>query len=387
MDFFIAATSQIIEEPTTSSLPPTSTVPPMSPSSTNLPNQSLLGFIQNVSPTKVSRKGSEYFSFQLQQRNAVIKAISFSPRKHKAIVERKAESGTPCKISKFSIHASEANVIWVNPNTQINDALETAVDFSKETMTAEQASLCTTRDVEELQIYQSISIKGFVLFGDRQPEKIPTKKDLTKREGCLVDEAGSVLITLWNEQIELIAEGFYEVQNIRLRQYFGEKYLSASTDTIFNKIADNPPKTIPQQHIREALDKLRLDEISCLDINSADIQIFYTCVNCAKKVLFHQESMLRCANCQSRFLISKSKKTTAVRVSLKDHEDGLTWYTLFTPMLEDIIHHYNEKHEKQEALDQIDDDKLCNIVLELQGLKLKLNSTRNVIGVDFDIEN
>ena len=231
MDFFIAATSQIIEEPTTSSLPPTSTVPPMSPSSTNLPNQSstvppmspsstnlpnqsLLGFIQNVSPTKVSRKGSEYFSFQLQQRNAVIKAISFSPRKHKAIVERKAESGTPCKISKFSIHASEANVIWVNPNTQINDALETAVDFSKETMTAEQASLCTTRDVEELQIYQSISIKGFVLFGDRQPEKIPTKKDLTKREGCLVDEAGSVLITLWNEQIELIAEGFYEVQNI-----------------------------------------------------------------------------------------------------------------------------------------------------------------------------
>ena len=78
---------------------------------------------------KVSAKGSEYFSFTIQEKENKIKALCFSPIKHKSSVESKAESGTQCKLTKFSVHTTEEDVMWVNAATQINDPLEAKGDF------------------------------------------------------------------------------------------------------------------------------------------------------------------------------------------------------------------------------------------------------------------
>ena len=78
---------------------------------------------------KKVQKGSDYFSFTVQEKEKKIKAWCFSPRKHKTNVETKAEGGTPCKLTKFTYHATEENVIWVNAATQINHALEADVDI------------------------------------------------------------------------------------------------------------------------------------------------------------------------------------------------------------------------------------------------------------------
>ena len=64
-------------------------------------------YLHNISPVKVSAKGSEYFSFTIQEKEKKMKALCFSPRKRRSNVESKAESGTPCKLTKFSVHATE----------------------------------------------------------------------------------------------------------------------------------------------------------------------------------------------------------------------------------------------------------------------------------------
>ena len=41
-----------------------------------------------------------------------------------ASVVSRVESRLPCKVTEFSFHETEDNVIWVNTATQINDALK-----------------------------------------------------------------------------------------------------------------------------------------------------------------------------------------------------------------------------------------------------------------------
>ena len=330
---------------------------------------------------KKSAKGSEYFSFTIQEKEKTIKALCFAPRKHKANVETNAESGTPCKLTKFTCHATEKDVIWVNAATQINHALEAKVDFPCDTDN-EETPVVTTKDLEDIQVYQSVTVRGMVLFGERRAEPVPTKTNLIKREGSFVDEFGNIPITIWNEQIDNTEEGFYEIQNIRLRQFKGEKYLSSATDTVFNKLTENLP-VISEQQIKHAKDELKTNEITCDNIQSVDIMMFYNCVTCSKKVQFQQNSqMLRCMNCQSRFLIKNSTKTTTARVLVKEG-DKTTWYSLFNSTLEGIIEKYNNDNNEAETIEDIDEDKLSEVILTTKGIKLRVNSTNTVLGISF----
>ena len=197
-----------------------------------------------------------------------------------------------------------------------------------------------------------------------------------------MDEFGNIPITIWNEQIDNTEEGFYEIQNIRLRQFKGEKYLFSATDTVFNKLTENLP-VISEQQIKHAKDELKTNEITCDNIQSVDIMMFYNCVTCSKKVQFQQNSeMLRCMNCQSRFLIKNSTKTTTARVSVKEG-DKTAWYSLFNSTLEGIIEKYNNDNNEAETIEDIDEDKLSEVILTTKGFKLRVNSTHNVLGISF----
>ena len=147
-------------------------------------------------------------------------------------MESKAESGTPCKLTKFSIHATEENVIWVKAAKQINDALE-------------PTPVVTTKDLDDIQVYQTITVRGMVLFGENKAQPFPTKTDLIKRERSFVDEVGNIPITIWNEHIKSTQKGIYKIQNVRLRQFKGKKYPFSAIDTVFKKLTEN------LQHISE----------------------------------------------------------------------------------------------------------------------------------------
>ena len=226
--------------------------------------------------------------------------------------------------------------------------------------------MVTTTDLEDIRIYHTV--RGMVLFGDRGVEPVPTKTDLIKREGSFVDEFGNIPIALWNEQIESTEEGFYEIHNIRLRQFKGVKYLSSARDTVFNKLTEKLPE-ISEKQIKHAKDELKTNEITRDNIQSVDIMVFYNCVSCSKKVQFQQNSpMLRCMNCNSRFLIKNSTKTTTARISVKEG-DQTTRYSLFTSTLEGIIKKYNKDNNEADTTEEIDEDKLCEIILTTKGAR------------------
>ena len=85
---------------------------------------------------------------------------------------------------------------------------------------------------------------------------------------------------------------------------------------------------------------------------------------------------------QLRFLIKNSTKITTARISVKEG-DQTTWHSLFTSTLEGIIEKYNEDNNEADTIEEIDEDKLCEVILTTKGIKLRVNSTNTVLGISF----
>lgn len=87
-------------------------------------------------------------------------------------------------------------------------------------------------------------------------------------------------------------------------------------------------------------------------------------------------------NCNLRFLIKNSTKATTARTSVKEG-DQTTRYSLFTSTLEGIIEKYNKDNNEADTTEEIDEDKLCAVILTTKGMKLRVSNTNTVLGIAF----
>ena len=71
-----------------------------------------------------------------------------------------------------------------------------------------------------------------------------------------------------------------------------------------------------------------------------------------------------------------STKTTT-RISIKK-TDQTIWYSLFTSTIEAMIKKYNKDNNELETIEEIDEDKLCQVILTT-GIKLRVSSTNTVL--------
>ena len=80
-----------------------------------------------------------------------------------------------------------------------------------------------------------------------------------------------------------------------------------------------------------------------------------------------------------------SQKTTAARIKVQT-TDGDEWYTLFTSSVQAIVENYKIHIEKPDEsiapLQEMDEDKLGEILLLSSGLKLKVRN-ESVVSVEF----
>lgn len=280
-----------------------------------------------------------------------------------------------------------SDVIWENKNTEIDDAQDTEVDFSFRKIENETAAITTTKDFTEMKVNQLVTIHGLLLFGEKTPEQLPNRPNLTKLEISLVDDHGSIPLTLWNEQIKTAQDGHhYEIQNIRVRQYNGQKYLSCTTETTFLLSTQQLGQLQPQavQQAKEALKRqLQEAKVLCDHVLTAEILNYFTCINCKKKVQSRQESpVLKCTNCNCHFLNDRSTKNMAARISVE--RDGKTsWYTMFTPSIQAIVDHVSTNTADKKSLDQMDEVELSRIILLSKGLKFTITPANVIANVTF----
>ena len=86
------------------------------------------GFIQHISPRKMSKKGNAYYTFQLQtDAGKCIKGACFSPQKEKEL-RKFSESKSPSRLSGI-VRDEKSGEILVNDATQVTSASFSEVAF------------------------------------------------------------------------------------------------------------------------------------------------------------------------------------------------------------------------------------------------------------------
>ena len=237
-------------------------------------------------PQKLAQKDQNILLSLFNKNTAKLKLFVFSPKKHKSTVESKAESSKPCKISKFANHSTDENVVWINQNTEIDDALETNVDFPFKELhpTSVNPQQATVKDLDVIKDFESVTVRGLVLVGDNQPEIVPSKQNFKKLEACFVDESGTMPITIWNKHIEKVEDKrYYQIENVRLRQYLGQKYLSVSLQTTFTEISSSHFPNLSSEAVHEATRQFLGTAINCQSIQSVEIIVPITVVSHARR--------------------------------------------------------------------------------------------------------
>ena len=92
-----------------------------------LGQEGVVGYVQNVSPPKQSRKNTEYSNFKLQCKSALIPGGCFSSAKRSILAEREATK-TAVKLDRFN-YAADGKTIFVNDMTKISVPNSSEYDF------------------------------------------------------------------------------------------------------------------------------------------------------------------------------------------------------------------------------------------------------------------
>ena len=68
------------------------------------------------------------------------------------------------KKPKYVVNRNEEDAIWVRHYSEIDDAVETEVDFSYEKIENELAALTNTSQLKEIKLYQLVTVRGMILI-------------------------------------------------------------------------------------------------------------------------------------------------------------------------------------------------------------------------------
>ena len=91
----------------------------------------LVGYFQNVSPTRVISKGSWILYIYRPRERCRQSQLFFPPQETQIDCRNESQKQHTVKINKFVDHVQEENVVGINYNTEINDASELIFPVNK----------------------------------------------------------------------------------------------------------------------------------------------------------------------------------------------------------------------------------------------------------------
>ena len=164
-------------------------------------DESICGFVQNVSPVRVGPK-KKFFDFQFQtESEKCVRGVCFSPPKRK-LFEQYEKNSTPVKIRKFVNDTKEgSNDILLGEYAMVDELEAKDVAFTKKKLVPTDVNLSM---LGSMCVQQLVNIKAKLVYL-AEIETINTPHStLRKCDAILVDPKGSIKITLWEDDIQKV---------------------------------------------------------------------------------------------------------------------------------------------------------------------------------------
>ena len=141
-----------------------------------------------------------------------------------------------------------------------------------------------------------------------EPEQI--KPDLVKMSTIIADATGFIKLAVWNYQIDSIkTDVCYKFQNVTVRMFDNELYLTTNIYTKFEEI-DDLTDVIPTEQVT-------LPEETVQQIETVEVTKQKTCSFCTIPIQYNESiPTVKYTNCNKKGLISKLPLSVITKVTI-----------------------------------------------------------------------
>ena len=168
----------------------------------NPKNTELNCYVHSVSPVKRSDTNCQYFDMKLQTKDETVRAVCFSPEKHKTL-KAKGESCQPCKIYMVKrSRISDGEDVIMNKRTRIGDG---KCNFDHAAIS--DVTKVQVNELNDVQANKIVDIEGKITYLGVPQEVMYQGKPLVKQSAILSDSTGSIMIAIWDKLVETIRDG------------------------------------------------------------------------------------------------------------------------------------------------------------------------------------
>ena len=225
-------------------------------------NASVHGIIVDVTSIRSTKRYSarKYFNADVTDGKETLKLVCFNPPMRSRI-EKYKKSRKPCTIKNCSIKISTYPPtmgdleLHCTAKTKVEGNRTKKFDISDELVYTPTRVLNQLSELEEIVKGQSVTVCGKI-SKITAPDEVQRSSGsrLQKQDCILADRSMSVKLKIWEEDIGKICEGkSYQFINIKMRQYQGERFLTTTEDSKFDKIDDigevTETETLPSTHM------------------------------------------------------------------------------------------------------------------------------------------
>ena len=165
-----------------------------------------------------------------------------------------------------------------------------------------------------------------------EPQKVGVGK--SKQEVLLSDSTGSAMLTLWEDDINMLIEGkSYQTNRLVVKCFLGKTHLSMPpTGATIEEIDDLENVIQTASSLNDDNDEEYLQNVSVTGIQH--LESVYTCINCKKAIHPTTETVAVCDICKTTQKMGNHRLTAKLfienqcaRVTLRAYHDSLTAIT------------------------------------------------------------
>ena len=302
--------------------------------------ESLIGYVQNLSPLKRNRKNTlDYASMTLQTASGNREVLLYSPPKRSLLLESE-KSRRPIKVSCLTSTPDRKKLI-------INDMTKVSFPESSEySFQFEDVRLATPDPMTILQVlnesdeWNLVTVKGKVLTV--KDAVIVGERKLKLAEAIFADASGSIGLDIWEAMIDTIKEGnCYCLSNVQVRLWSGKKKLSTSFRTTVSSITDETATVnISPSFAGVEPESIVVESVtSNVEIFSIEkVERFLKCLNCKKKIIQVSSSLVvHCDRCGHTMKTVRCSIGFCARVLVDTDKGNRITLKLFEDVLQKVI--------------------------------------------------
>ena len=251
---------------------------------------------------------SPYFYALISDSQTSLRAVGFT-QDSRAALARFHQSKQTVTISNCEIRRSRNNTLEIIIGRQTQILLSTQQFVFPDSLFNTESRVTTVNNLYDIPELQAATVKIKVV---RLLENVTLPSGLQRADFLVADKTGSIKITLWEHNIEkLVLNKSYLLQNILVRSYREEKYISLSKHESTVQPIDNigevstPPGTEESpEGLGTTVSSMTIYNATVLGIT--ELQKFVACVKCQRKLPapleFH--TIVECPTCDTKQLLT-----------------------------------------------------------------------------------